>query len=295
MAITSGVSVRSRQWQLGASTSLGGGIVYNRDGLAASGRTDLDPFYFRGIARGHRSTPAGRQIRFRRTAVRGRSDIDVRRRGTEAAPDLPSGRRSARATRESILAVAGSAAGGRRLPLSVAGRRWRARPRPPRIERRHRGARPRARADTRDADRTRGCSTVSASRRSPTWHRHSASSDQPLTGNRLRFVGDAGIGIRAEHRIGDTRFVTRFDLPLFVSRPELAQDRSPGRRQSRVSLGVQLPARALAGLGAVRRTSTVCRSPSSTRVIASPSMAPPSTVTSTTPPSPPSGLVTTMA
>jgi hypothetical protein len=43
---------------------------------------------------------------------------------------------------------------------------------------------------------------------------------------RIRFLGDAGIGLRAEHRIGDTRFVTRFDLPLWVSRPELAQDRS---------------------------------------------------------------------
>ena len=118
------------------------------------------------------------------------------------------------------------------------------------------------------------------------------SSDQPLTGNRLRFVGDAGIGIRAEHRIGDTRFVTRFDLPLFVSRPELAQDRSPGDDKVAFRWVVQLPARALAGLGAVRRTSTVCRSPSSTRVIASPSMAPPSTDTSTTPPSPPSGFMT---
>jgi hypothetical protein len=37
--------------------------------------------------------------------------------------------------------------------------------------------------------------------------------------------------MRAEHRIGDTRFVTRFDLPLFVSRPLLAQDRSPGDDQ----------------------------------------------------------------
>ena len=49
-----------------------------------------------------------------------------------------------------------------------------------------------------------------------------------LPGDRLRFIGDAGVGIRAEHRIGDTRFVTRFDLPLWVSRPELAQDASAG-------------------------------------------------------------------
>jgi hypothetical protein len=37
-----------------------------------------------------------------------------------------------------------------------------------------------------------------------------------------RFVGDAGIGFRADHRICDTRFVTRFDVPLYVSRPELS-------------------------------------------------------------------------
>ena len=48
-----------------------------------------------------------------------------------------------------------------------------------------------------------------------------------LPGGRVRFVGDAGVGIRAEHRIGDTRFVTRLDLPLWVSRPELAQDAEP--------------------------------------------------------------------
>jgi hypothetical protein len=51
--------------------------------------------------------------------------------------------------------------------------------------------------------------------------------DSTFTG-RIRFLGDAGIGVRAEHRIGDTRFVTRLDLPLWVSRPELAQDRSAG-------------------------------------------------------------------
>jgi hypothetical protein len=37
-----------------------------------------------------------------------------------------------------------------------------------------------------------------------------------------RFVGDVGIGLRADHRIGDTRFTTRFDLPLYVNRPELS-------------------------------------------------------------------------
>ena len=59
---------------------------------------------------------------------------------------------------------------------------------------------------------------------------HGIGESTPLPGDRLRFIGDAGIGIRAEHRIGDTRFVTRFDLPLWMSRPEL---------------GIQLPAGAV--------------------------------------------------
>jgi hypothetical protein len=47
-------------------------------------------------------------------------------------------------------------------------------------------------------------------------------------GDRLRFLADAGIGIRAEHTIGQTSFTTRVDFPLLMSRPELAQDREPG-------------------------------------------------------------------
>ncbi len=35
-------------------------------------------------------------------------------------------------------------------------------------------------------------------------------------------AGDAGIGLRATHRVGPTRFVTRVDFPLLVTRPEAA-------------------------------------------------------------------------
>jgi hypothetical protein len=47
-------------------------------------------------------------------------------------------------------------------------------------------------------------------------------------GDRIHFIGDVGLGVRAEHRIGDTRFSTRLDFPLYVSKPELAQDRRVG-------------------------------------------------------------------
>jgi hypothetical protein len=51
---------------------------------------------------------------------------------------------------------------------------------------------------------------------------------EPRLGDRLGFVGDAGIGLRVDHRIGDTRFTTRFDFPIYLSRPELAHGAEPG-------------------------------------------------------------------
>jgi hypothetical protein len=41
-------------------------------------------------------------------------------------------------------------------------------------------------------------------------------------------VADAGVGVRVRHRIGPTRFVTRLDLPLGVSRPSRAVGARPG-------------------------------------------------------------------
>jgi hypothetical protein len=48
---------------------------------------------------------------------------------------------------------------------------------------------------------------------------------------RLVGAADAGIGVRIDHRIGATSFQTRFDFPLWVSRPLLAQDTGPGGRR----------------------------------------------------------------
>ena len=41
-------------------------------------------------------------------------------------------------------------------------------------------------------------------------------------------AGDFGLGVRATHRIGPTRFVTRVDFPLVVSRPSFAVGGHPG-------------------------------------------------------------------
>ena len=38
----------------------------------------------------------------------------------------------------------------------------------------------------------------------------------------LGVFADAGVGLRIRHRIGQTTFLTRFDLPLYVNRPALA-------------------------------------------------------------------------
>ena len=43
----------------------------------------------------------------------------------------------------------------------------------------------------------------------------------------LRGFADAGLGVSASHRIGSTSFVTRFDVPLWVSQAALAQDTGP--------------------------------------------------------------------
>ncbi len=59
-----------------------------------------------------------------------------------------------------------------------------------------------------------------------------AMSDANTTGpgiaDDLKLFADAGVGIRAEHRIGTSRITTRFDVPFYVSRPFLAQD-NPGK------------------------------------------------------------------
>jgi hypothetical protein len=44
---------------------------------------------------------------------------------------------------------------------------------------------------------------------------------------KLGTLADAGLGLRATHMVGQTMVTTRFDFPLLVSRPELAQDATP--------------------------------------------------------------------
>lgn len=58
-----------------------------------------------------------------------------------------------------------------------------------------------------------------------------ADGDLAAPGSRsLRGVADGGIGLRLDYRIAATAFQVRLDLPLWVSRPALAQDRSGDRQ-----------------------------------------------------------------
>ena len=40
----------------------------------------------------------------------------------------------------------------------------------------------------------------------------------------MKFLADAGVGVRASHRIGDTPFETRVDFPFYLSTPGFARN-----------------------------------------------------------------------
>ncbi len=57
--------------------------------------------------------------------------------------------------------------------------------------------------------------------------------DIPRTGMSAALVADAGVGLKMGHRIGQTSFVTRFDVPFVVTRPRLAVGQTDGAIQFR--------------------------------------------------------------
>ncbi len=220
-----GVSTGTGKWQLALQSSVGGGLVYNRDGLAAAGRPELDPFYLRASIEGTARRPLGAQ---RSVAARlflgyssGDDDETAKQRqiylqGADPLQQLynPFLRsRGSLLVREDFHYHSPGGAGVRGIDSRVSA-----------------GAilalnleldqalvsRPAARLFSRVA---LAAFTDMA---------YAGEATQALTGDRIGFLADAGLGLRADHRIGDTRFTTRFDLPLYVSRPELAQDRGPG-------------------------------------------------------------------
>ncbi|HEX7338095.1 MAG TPA: M1 family metallopeptidase [Gemmatimonadales bacterium] len=224
LQLTSGVITSHDDIQASLRSSIGGGLVYNRDGLAASGRSDLNPFYFRwtlegtarrrllggqaavrafaGVSRGDDATAKQRQIYLQGAdPLQQLNNPFLRSRGALLVGDdfryhAPGGANvrgiDPRISTSAVVAI--------NLELE-----------------RTLKARPSARLFNQVAvaaftDLAHGI----------------GGPDQPLTGERIGFVADAGLGLRADHRIGDTRFTTRFDFPFYLNRPALAQDRAAG-------------------------------------------------------------------
>ena len=208
-----------------ARTSIGGGLAYNRDGLAASGRADLNPFYFRGTIEGDRATrarPGAGRRSARVSGVAGGNDEAPKQRQIyfQGADPLANLNNPFLRSRGALLVGDDfhyQAPGGAGV----------------------RGADPRFSTAAIVALNLELERTLLTRPRAALFNRVAVAAfgdlaqaiggaAQPSLGDRIRFLGDAGLGIRAEHRIGDTRFVTRFDIPLYLSRPEVAPDASPG-------------------------------------------------------------------
>jgi hypothetical protein len=225
LQLSGGVATGAGGWQLALRSTIGGGLAYHRNGLAASGRPDLDPFYaratFEGTARRALGTRLGLAARLSAGAAGGNDPAAKQRQiYVQGADPLERIENPFLRSRGSLLEGADvhyqQPGGGGVRGID------------PRISttalvaldlelERTMVSRPKARLFSRVA--LAGFTDLA----------HTIGDGAVLRpGAPLRFLGDAGIGLRAEHRIGDTRFVTRLDLPLWVSRPELAQDASPG-------------------------------------------------------------------
>jgi hypothetical protein len=213
-----GVSTQTGKWNLSLASSMAGGLIYNRDGLAAAGRPELNPFYFRATLAGvaHRALGGTRTLRARLFAgyVRDKDETAKQRQiylqGSDPFEQLynPFLRsRGALLVGDDFNYHSPGGAGVRGLDRRAST-----------------GA---VIALNLELDQTvlarptaRLFSRIGVAAFGDLAHAFDAVTETLGSG----FLGDAGIGLRAEHRIGDTRFTTRFDVPLYVSRPELSVD-----------------------------------------------------------------------
>jgi hypothetical protein len=212
-----GVTGAAGKWELGLQSSLGGGLIYNRDGLDAAGRPDLNPFYFRGSVEGIARRSLGETRNLGARLYLGYSAGDnatakqrqIYYQGADPFqvlynPFLRS--RGALLVGDDMHYHAPGGAGIRGLDSRLSS-----------------SAIVSLNLEIDQALMTRP-TTPLFRRVALALFTDLAVGDNidPADTDAARFVGDAGIGLRAEHRIGDTRFTTRFDLPLYVSRPELS-------------------------------------------------------------------------
>jgi hypothetical protein len=221
-----GVAIRSGPWRLAADATLTGGLAYAKAGLAAAtGRLDADQFYGRvalsGSARRTLGKAWGLGARlFAGTTIS--SDTPVKQRQTYLAGSDPYEQlynpflrsRGALLVRPDVYYATSGGAGLRgydpRLStIGVVAANLE-------LERYLRNA-PKAKLFRRvsavgfgDFGQALSDGTIA----------------RPIA--KLGFLGDAGIGLRAEHQIGERQITTRVEFPVWVSRPELAQDTHPG-------------------------------------------------------------------
>lgn len=228
LMLDNGIATQWGKWQLAYGMTAGGGLVYNRAGLAAStGNANLDPFYFRGdmtatarrgfgkkvstalrfyagVASGTHAAAKQRQIylagadpyqRYSNPFLRSRGSILA---GQDFYYDAPGGA-GVRGIDPRFSAPAAVALSGEVERTVV--------------------TRPKSHLFSRVGIAAFGDLARAIGDHTPT-----------VAGGPVEFVGDAGVGLRIAHRIGDTRFMTRFDLPLYVSRPAFAQDTHPGTK-----------------------------------------------------------------
>jgi hypothetical protein len=210
-----GIRNRVGKWQLAGKLSLGGGLVFNRDGLAAV-QPDLDQFYFRGEIEGtarrelaKKLTLAGRLY----GGFAGGAHTAAKQRQVYLSSSDPFAQlynpflrsEGALLVLDDVPYQAPGGAGVRAADFRVSG--------------------PALIAVNAELERTmiiRQKSTL-FSRVSVAAFGDAAQGiggpDQPATGETLGFVADAGLGLRASHRIGQTSFITRFDFPFYLSEP----------------------------------------------------------------------------
>jgi hypothetical protein len=221
----SGVSNEVGKWQLSLRGSAGGGLVYNRAGLAVSGRPELDPFYARAYVEGLVKRAIARKLTL---GVRG---YVAGATGSHPAPKQRQiyfqGSDPLAQLYNPFLRSRGALLVGEDFHYQSPGGAG------------IRGVDPRVSSDGVAAVNLELERTLATNSDAHLFRRVSLAAFgdvarslggrvQPLTGNRIGWIGDAGIGLRAQHQIGDTQFTTRMDFPLYVSQPELAQDRAPG-------------------------------------------------------------------
>jgi Peptidase family M1 domain len=209
-----GVTGTSGKWQLALKSTVGAGLVYNRNGLAASGRPELNPFYFRGWIEGTSRRPLGssRSLAARLFVGYARGDNETAKQrqlylqGSDPIQQLYN----------PFLRSRGSILAGEDFHYHSPGG-----------------------AGIRGIDRRVSTGIVGAFNVELEQNLFSRSEGRLF--NRVGiaafadvavidrsaettsgFLGDAGIGFRADHQIGDTKFTTRLDLPLFVTRSEVS-------------------------------------------------------------------------